>query len=157
MSHARRTPRPRWLAVLVPVAVVVAALVVDTSSEPASEPPPVGPPPTEPVRVATVAEFCDAFAYLAASYTDQVANPDRDTAAPLEAAGAELRAVGRPPGMTDLDAAGLDVFVDDTLEPFRHLATPGATPESATASRSGEDQLALERFNAFVSATCTPT
>ncbi len=51
----------------------------------------------------------------------------------------------------------LDVFVDDALEPFRHLATPGATPESATASRSGEDQLALERFNAFVSATCTPT
>lgn len=157
MSRARRTPRPRWLAVLAPVAVVVVALVVDTSSGPPPVPEQPAAPPIEPARVATVAEFCDAFAYLAASYTDQVANPDRDTAAPLEAAGAELRAVGRPPGMTDLDAAGLDVFVDDALEPFRHLATPGAAPESATASRSGEDQLALERFNAFVSATCTPT
>lgn len=161
MTRARRAPRPRWWVPSAAVAVVTAALLVDTSSgpDPTGRRPGAAvaePGPTRAPRAATVEEFCGAFAYLAASYTDQLANPDRDSAAPLEAAAAELRSIGRPPGMSDLHAAGLALLVDDILQPFRHLATRGAAPAPG-ASRGAEEELALERVHAYVEATCAPT
>lgn len=149
--------KARWTAGVGAVAVVAAVFVVDTSAEqtpPAASP--AAPPPTPP-PVATVEEFCAAFSFFAASYSDQLGNPDRDTAAPLEAAGAELLAVGRPPGMSDLEAAGLAVFVDDTLAPFRHLATPGAPTPTALPPLAEDDYLALDTFDAFLTQTCTAT
>ncbi len=147
--------RGRWTAGIGLVAVVVAVFLVETSGSPSSSPPAVAPTPTPPV--ATVEDFCAAFSFFAASYSDQLGNPDRDTAAPLESAGAELLAVGRPPGMTDIEANGLAVFVEDTLRPFRHLATPGAPSPTAAAPLADDETLALETFNAFLTKTCQPT
>lgn len=147
--------RGRWTAAIGLLAVVVAVFLVETSGSP--EPPPPVEPSAAPPPVATVEDFCAAFSYFAASYSDQLGNPDRDTAAPLEAAGAELLAVGRPPGMSDLEATGLAVFVEDTLRPFRHLATPGAPSPTAVTPLTDDETLALETFNAFLTKTCQPT
>jgi hypothetical protein len=149
---------PLGAAAAAVVAVIAATLLVDLSPDRTSPPTgvpesPASSPLPPPVRLTTVEEFCAAFSYFAASYTDQLANPDRESAAPLEAAGAALRTVGRPPGMTALDVRGLDLFVEDTLRGFRQVAdTPGSAP-----SRTADDQLSLERFNAYVGSTCTPT
>lgn len=156
MSGRRRArPGYRWTAGVGVLAVVVAAVLVETSGDRAPEPPRTAvPTPSVPPPVATVEEFCAAFSSFAASHSGQLANPDRDTAAPLEAAGEQLLEVGRPPGMSDLEAAGLRVLVEDTLEPFRD---PGSGEAPAVPpSRASDDLLALDAFNGFLSATCSP-